>query len=87
MNGTGINESDEISQPMHEGDFEMAKAIADAASFFDGIKPSHVCTEREQAIEHIEALHNIAEVLAADRLNEIYAPEEAPVAPLGAIYP
>ena len=67
--------------------FEIAKQIADAASFFDGINQAHVGHEREQAIQHIEALHDIAEALAGDRVNEIYAPEEECNALLNATLP
>ena len=57
--------------------FQMAKQIANAASFFDGSNPAHLCPECRDAIHHVEILHDIAERLAGERVNEIYAPGDS----------
>ena len=56
--------------------FEWAKQIADAASFMDDLKEGYLPWRKAIATHHIEILHDIAEQLAGNRVNEIYQPEE-----------
>lgn len=55
----------------------LAKRISDAATCLDWLKRIHPPKERAEAERHVEDLHDIAQLFAADRAGEIYAPEES----------
>lgn len=56
---------------------ELAHKIANAASFLDAIKTAHPRQDmRAEAEEHVDALHKIAQMLAGNMVDEVYAPEE-----------
>ena len=59
---------------------EQAHKIAKAASCIDYLKNSpHISdTQREEATQHAETLHDIATELAGDRVDEVYCPEDEP---------
>lgn len=59
-----------------DNDLAMAHRIASAASCLDVLKIIHAPADRAEAEAHVTALHDIAEQLAADRADEVYAPEE-----------
>lgn len=52
---------------------KLAYQIADAASCLDDLKRIHVPAECAEADRHVANLHTIAEQLAGERTNEIYA--------------
>lgn len=52
---------------------ELAYLIADAASCIDDLKRIHAPVECADAGRHVANLHTIAEQLAGERTNEIYA--------------
>jgi len=52
---------------------KLAHQIADAASYLDDLKRIHAQAECAEVIRHIINLHTIAEQLAGERINEIYA--------------
>jgi hypothetical protein len=57
---------------------ENAHKIARAASCLDYLKNSHSIstTDRAEAKQHAEYLHDIATEMAGDQANEIYAPDD-----------
>lgn len=54
---------------------DMARQIADSAACLDWLKP--VGAQEAEAVAHIDNLHNIARHLAGDRVDEIYASDDA----------
>ena len=52
---------------------KLAHQIADAASYLDDLKRIHAQAECAEVVRHIINLHTIAEQLAGERINEIYA--------------
>lgn len=52
---------------------KFAHQIADAASCLDDLKLIHAPAECADAGRHVANLHTIAEQLAGERTNEIYA--------------
>lgn len=59
---------------------ELAHQIANAASFLDAIKGAHPRQNmRAEADKHVDALHKIAQMLAGNQAEEIYAPDDEEV--------
>jgi hypothetical protein len=56
--------------------FDMAKQIRDAACYLDSLKNRELPTLRPIATIHVNNLHNAAQLLACERVNEIYAPDD-----------
>lgn len=54
--------------------FDMARIAANAAMYIDEQMPG---IPRKEALGHVEALHDIAEQLAGNRLTEIYDKENS----------
>lgn len=59
-----------------DNDLAMAHRGADAACCLDALKNIHAPDERTYAEAHVTALHDIAQQLAADRADEVYAPDD-----------
>ena len=59
--------------------YELAEKVADAAAYLDILKNTRSPAERIKAAVHVEALHDAAEYLAGDRVNELYAPDDGSV--------
>lgn len=62
---------------LHEQCFAIAHQLSDTACFLDALNAMQTIQPRDIVRSHVEALHDIAERLAGDRVNEIYAIEEA----------
>lgn len=52
----------------------LARHIAEAASFFDTAR-SALTTDQHEAGTHVEHLHAAAQILAGDKVGEIYTPD------------
>lgn len=63
-------------KPIHQKQFHAAKKLADIAAWLDGYKNYIPKAQRQEAIAHIETLHDIAMSTAGYRVAEIYSPEE-----------
>lgn len=57
---------------------QIGGRIADAAMFFDTARAALAECDRAQAGQHVEHLHDAAQVLFGDRNAEMYAPEGIP---------
>ena len=64
-----------------QNSFDMAKKIANAASFFDVARRGMNDSDREEANVAVEALHSCAHMLAGERNAEIYSPMESEFKP------
>lgn len=57
---------------------QLGTRIADAAMFFDTARAALAEGDRAEAGQHVEHLHDAAQVLFGDRNVEVYAPEGTP---------
>lgn len=64
------------ARSIREQCFAIAHQIADTACFLDALNAMQTIQPRDIVRGYIDALHDIAERLAGDRVNEIYAAEE-----------
>ena len=55
----------------------LAHQIAHAASLLDELKNVSPIVEQRRPADRVEQLHDIAHMLAGDRVNEVYAPDDA----------
>lgn len=63
---------------VHDRAMQIGGRIADAAMFFDTTCAALAECDRAQAGQHVEHLHDAAQVLLGDRNAEVYAPEGIP---------
>lgn len=60
---------------------EIAKRVANAASFLDCVKSRlALADDKAGAAFHVDQLHALAMLIAGDQVHEVYAPEDEEVA-------
>lgn len=55
----------------------LIRRVADAAYFFDGVRATLPERDKEKAEQHVEHLHDAAQILAGDDNPQIYPPDDA----------